>query len=57
MAPMRGTRVQLQEGEALLRGSSANLQATFIVPLGGRLHLTNKRLILEKQLHLRRDCA
>jgi hypothetical protein len=57
MAPMRGTRVQLQEGEALPRGSSANLETTFIVPLGGRLHLTNKRLILEKELHLRRDCA
>jgi hypothetical protein len=57
MAPMRGTRVQLQEGEALPRGSSANLETTFIVPLGGRLHLTNRRLILEKELHLRRDCA
>jgi len=45
MVPMRGTRVQLQEGEVLLRRSRANLQTTFIVPLGGRLLLTNKRLI------------
>ena len=45
MVPMRGTRVQLQEGEVLLRESRANLQTTFIVPLGGRLKLTNKRLI------------
>jgi hypothetical protein len=39
------TRVQLQEREGVLRESRANLQTTFIVPLGGRLHLTNKRLI------------
>jgi len=38
-------RVQLQEGEVVLRESRANLQTTFIVPLGGRLLLTNKRLI------------
>jgi len=45
MVPMLSTRAQLQEGEALLRESRANLQTTFIVPLGGRLLLTNKRLI------------
>jgi len=45
MVPMRSTRVQLQEGEALLRKSRANLQTAFIVPLGGRLLLTSKRLI------------
>ncbi len=44
MVPMPSTRVQLQEGEVLLRESRANLQTTFIVPLGGRLLLTNKRL-------------
>jgi len=45
MVPMSGTRGQLQEGEVLLRESRANLQTAFIVPLGGRLLLTNKRLI------------
>ena len=45
MVVMSSTGVQLQEGEVLLRKSRANLQTTFIVPLGGRLHLTNKRLI------------
>jgi len=45
MEPMRGRRAQLQEGEVLLRESRANLQTTFVVPLGGRLLLTNKRLI------------
>ncbi len=45
MALTPNTRVQLQEGEALLKESRANLQTTFIVPLGGKLLLTNKRLI------------
>jgi hypothetical protein len=45
MVPMPSTRVQLQEGEVLLKESRANLQTSFIVPLGGRLHLTNKRLL------------
>jgi hypothetical protein len=45
MVRMPSARVQLQEGEVLLRKSRANLQTTFIVPLGGRLHLTSKRLI------------
>jgi hypothetical protein len=38
-------RAQLQEGEVLLKESRANLQTTFIVPIGGRLLLTSKRLI------------
>ena len=45
MALTPNRRVQLQEGEVLLKESRANLQTTFIVPLGGRLLLTNKRLI------------
>ncbi len=45
MALMRNTRVQLQEGEVLLKESRANLQTSFIVPIGGKLLLTNKRLI------------
>ena len=39
------TRVQLQEGEVLVKKSRANLQTGFIVPLGGKLLLTNKRLV------------
>ena len=45
MVRIGSTRVQLQEGEILLRKSRANLQTAFIVPLGGRLLLTSKRLI------------
>lgn len=40
------TRVQFQEGEILLKESRSNLQTSFIVPLGGKLLLTNKRLFL-----------
>jgi len=45
MALKPNTRARLQEGEVILRESRANLQTTFIVPLGGRLILTSKRLI------------
>ena len=38
-------RAPLQAGEVLLRESRANLQTLFIVPVGGRLLLTNKRLL------------
>jgi len=38
-------RAELQEGEVLLKESRANLQTPFIVPVGGRLLLTNKRVI------------
>ena len=45
MALKPRTRAKLQEGEVILRESRANLQTTFIVPLGGRLLLTGRRLI------------
>jgi len=45
MVPMSSTRLQLRNGEVLLRDSRANLQTSFIVPVGGRLILTSKRLI------------
>ena len=44
MAPTPNVRVKLRQGEILLKKSRANLQAGFIVPLGGKLLLTNKRL-------------
>ena len=45
MALKPRTRERLQKGEVLLKESRANLQTTFIVPIGGKLKLTNKRLI------------
>jgi len=45
MVPMSSTRLQLRNGEVLLRDSRANLQTAFIVPVGGRLILASKRLI------------
>jgi len=45
MALSPSSRAQLRDGEAVLRQSRANLKTTFIVPLGGMLLLTNKRLI------------
>jgi len=44
MDPTPNVRVKLRQGEVLLKKSRANLQAGFIVPLGGKLLLTNKRL-------------
>ena len=45
MDPAPNTRAELRQGEILLKESRANLQTGFIVPLGGKLLLTNKRLI------------
>jgi|TARA_Y100000294_G_scaffold168051_1_gene177838 hypothetical protein len=38
-------KITLEKDEALLKESRANLQISFIIPPGGRLFLTNKRLI------------
>ena len=38
-------KVKLSEGELVLKESRANLQADFLIPQGGRLYLTSKRLI------------
>lgn len=45
---MRATlsrKVALEGNESILKQSRANLQTDFIIPSGGRLFLTNKRLI------------
>lgn len=38
-------QMELQQGETVLKESRANLQTDFIMSQGGRLFLTNKRLI------------
>jgi len=38
-------KVKLDEGESVLKESRASLQTDFIIPLGGRLYLTSRRLI------------
>ena len=38
-------KIELEKDEALLKKSKANLQISFIIPQGGTLFLTNKRLI------------
>jgi len=36
-------KVKLDEGEAVLNESRANLETDFIIPQGGRLYLTSRR--------------
>jgi hypothetical protein len=38
-------KVKLDEGEAVLKESRASLETGFIIPQGGRLYLTSRRLI------------
>ncbi len=44
MDPTPNMKVKLRQGEVLLKESRANFQSGFIVPQGGKLLLTNKRL-------------
>jgi len=38
-------KIKLEEGETVIKQSRANLQTGFIIPRGGKLILTTKRLI------------
>ncbi|MBN1192044.1 MAG: hypothetical protein JXA46_19990 [Dehalococcoidales bacterium] len=40
-----GNNIQLVKGESVIREGRANLQTDFIVPEGGKLFLTSKRLL------------